>query len=56
MAKKTEAMKPLTKSEIVSGIAESTGLSKKDVNAVFSAMASQMQKSLGKRGCIPCRV
>ncbi|HPD45305.1 MAG TPA: HU family DNA-binding protein [Anaerohalosphaeraceae bacterium] len=50
MAKKTEAMKPLTKSEIVSGIAESTGLSKKDVNAVFSAMASQMQKSLGKRG------
>jgi len=42
--------KPMTKGEIVSGISESTGLSKKDVNAVFDAMAAQMKKSLGKKG------
>lgn len=48
--KKTAAKKPMTKTEIVSGIAEDTGLSKKDVNAVFEAMADQMKKSLGKRG------
>lgn len=48
--KKTAAKKPMTKTEIVSGIAEDTGLSKKNVNAVFEAMADQMKKSLGKRG------
>jgi len=47
---KTEATKPMTKGEIVTGIAENTGLSRKDVNAVFEAMAAQMKKSLGKRG------
>ncbi len=51
MAKKAEAAaKPMTKGEIVSGIAETTGLAKKDVNAVFDAMADQMKKNLGKRG------
>jgi len=51
MAKKAEATsKPMTKGEIVQGIAESTGLSRKDVNGVFEAMAAQMKKSLGSRG------
>jgi len=54
MAKKTVAQKapakPMTKSEIVSGIAEATGLSKKDVTGVFEAMAGQIKKSLGRRG------
>lgn len=51
MAKKAEAAaKAMTKSEIVSGISESTGVSKKDVNAVFDAMAAQMKKSLAGRG------
>lgn len=50
MVKKAEATKPMTKGEIVTGISESTGISKKDVNAVFGAMADQMKKSLGKRG------
>jgi len=51
MAKKAEAAaKAMTKSEIVSGISESTGVSKKDVNAVLDAMAAQMKKSLGGRG------
>jgi nucleoid DNA-binding protein len=49
MAKKAPA-KPMTKSEIISGIADSTGLTKKDVGSVFEAMADQIKKSLGKRG------
>ena len=49
MAKKVPA-KPMTKSEIVSGIADATGLTKKDVGSVFEAMADQIKKSLGKRG------
>ena len=40
----------MTKSEIVSGIADATGLTKKDVNSVFEAMASQIKKSLGQSG------
>ena len=42
--------KPMTKSEIVSGIAETTGLTKKQVSSVFEAMAGQIQKSLGRSG------
>ena len=42
--------KPMTKSEIVSGIADATGLTKKDVNAVFEAMAAQIKKSLDQSG------
>ena len=49
MAKKAPA-KPMTKSEIVSGIADATGLTKKEVGSVFEAMADQVKKSLGKRG------
>lgn len=50
MAKKKEPVKPMTKSEIVSGIADATGLTKKDVNSVFDEMAAQIKKSLGRRG------
>jgi nucleoid DNA-binding protein len=50
MANEKAAAKPMSKSEIVSGIAETTGLAKKQVNAVFEAMAGQIQKSLGSRG------
>ena len=49
MAKKPPA-KPLTKSEIISGIADTTGLTKKDIGAVFDAMAAQIKKSLGRSG------
>jgi nucleoid DNA-binding protein len=49
MAKSATA-KPMTKSEIVSGIADSTGLTKKDVNSVFEAMTGQIKKSLGRNG------
>jgi nucleoid DNA-binding protein len=42
--------KPMSKSEIVSGIADTTGLTKKQVSSVFEAMAGQIQKSLSSRG------
>jgi nucleoid DNA-binding protein len=42
--------KPMTKSEIVSGIADATTLSKKQVSSVFEAMTSQISKSLGRNG------
>jgi nucleoid DNA-binding protein len=42
--------KPMSKSEVVSGIADETGLTKKQVNSVFGAMAGQIKKSLGRRG------
>ncbi len=50
MAKKKASARPMTKSEIVSGIADKTGLTKKDVNTVFEAMAAQIKKSLGRSG------
>ena len=42
--------KPMTKSEIVSGISDATGLTKKQVGSVFEAMAAQIKKSLSSRG------
>jgi len=54
MAKKNVAKnasaKPMTKSEIISGITDATGLTKKDVSSVFEAMAAQIKKSLGRSG------
>jgi len=53
MAKSTTAKtptKPMTKSEIVSGIADATGLTRKQVSSVFETMASQIKKSLGRSG------
>ena len=50
MADKKAPVKPMTKSDIVSGIADATGLTKKDVNSVFEAMAAQIKKSLSKKG------
>jgi nucleoid DNA-binding protein len=42
--------KPMSKTEVVSGIADETGLTKKQVNSVFEAMTGQIKKSLGRRG------
>ena len=53
MANKTAVKavaKPMSKSEVVLGIADTTGLTKKQVNSVFEAMAGQIQKSLSSRG------
>ena len=44
------ANKPPTKTEIYANIAESTGLSKKDVGAVFDALNDEIAKALRKNG------
>lgn len=43
------AKKPPTKSEIYRHIAEDTGLTRKDVAAVFDSMAGLIKKNLGGR-------
>ena len=48
MAKATP--KPPTKTEVFSSIAESTGLAKRDVSAVFDALNDQIKKALTGRG------
>ncbi len=51
MAKKTAAAKkPPTKSQIYAQIAEDTGLTRKDVAAVFDSLSGQIKKNLGGRG------
>jgi nucleoid DNA-binding protein len=42
--------KPPTKSEIYAKIVEDTGLTRKDVAAVFESLNGQIKKSLGGRG------
>ncbi len=50
MAKAATTKKAPTKSQVMASIAEATDLSKKDVAAVFEALADQIGKSLGSRG------
>lgn len=47
---KADAIKPPTKTEIYANIAESTGLAKKDVGAVFDALNDEIAKALAKTG------
>ncbi|NLX56198.1 MAG: DNA-binding protein [Planctomycetaceae bacterium] len=42
--------KPPTKTEIISNIAQATDLSKKEVAAVFTALAAEIKRAIGKRG------
>ena len=42
--------KPPTKSEIYAKIADDTGLTKKDIAAVFESLSAQIKKNLGGRG------
>ena len=49
-AEKTATVKPLTKNEIIANLAETTGLAKKDVVAVFDALIEEIKKSFGKKG------
>ena len=54
MAKKktaaSTAKKPPTKTEVLKGLAEATGLTKKQVESVFDALTEMIGKNLGKRG------
>ncbi len=49
-AAKPETLKPLTKTEIIGNIAETTGIAKKDVAAVIDSLGDQIKVSLGKKG------
>lgn len=44
------AKKPPSKTEILASIAEATDLTKKQVAAVFEALANELKKNLGGRG------
>ncbi len=44
------AKKAPSKSEVTANIAESTGLSKKQVGAVMDALAGEIKKALGNKG------
>ena len=44
------ATKPANKSEVFRSLAESTGLSRKQVDAVFEALSDAIGKDLSKRG------
>ena len=46
----TNSKKPPTKSQIYGQISEDTGLTKKDVAAVFESLSQQIEKNLGGRG------
>jgi nucleoid DNA-binding protein len=45
-----KSAKPATKSEILSNIAETTELSRKQVASVFDALAGQIKAAVGKKG------
>ena len=47
---KQGAKKAPSKSEVFTAIAEATGVSRKQVAAVFAALADQIGKSIGKKG------
>jgi len=48
--KKAAAQKPLTKSQVLAGLADETGLTKKQVGEVLEALGTMIGKNVGKRG------
>ncbi len=48
MAAKLE--KPMSKTELLTSLSETTGLTKKDVSAVLDELGVLIEKSLGKKG------
>ena len=49
-AAKKPAGKPMTKTEILNSLADSTGLNKKEVAGVLEELGTLIGKNLGKRG------
>ena len=43
-------VKPLSKTELLNALAESTGLTKKDVGAVLDNLGALIEQNLGKKG------
>jgi hypothetical protein len=50
MTTKAPAAKPLAKSNVYGEIAQTTGLSRKQVAQVFDALAELLKRELGKKG------
>lgn len=50
MASTKTAPKSRTKSEVFAEIADKTGLARKEISAVFEALATCISKDIGKRG------
>jgi nucleoid DNA-binding protein len=50
MATKTKAGKSITKSETFQQIAQATGLTRKQVAAIFDELANLIDRNLGKKG------
>jgi len=48
--KAASAKKPMTKSEILTSLAESSGLTKKEIAGVFTDLGSLIGKNLSRRG------
>ncbi len=48
--KKAAAKKPPTKSEIYAHVADETGLTRKEIGAVFDSLGGIMKKNLASRG------
>jgi nucleoid DNA-binding protein len=44
------AAKPLSKSEILNSLAESTGLARKEIATVLEALSGLISKNIGKKG------
>ena len=47
---KAAPKKPLTKSQLMANLVEATGLSRKEVAAVFDALSVEIKKNLAARG------
>jgi nucleoid DNA-binding protein len=51
MAKKAASgIKPLTKSQVLNGLTESSGVAKKDVQAVLEGLTGLISDAVGKKG------
>ena len=51
LSKIQPASTPRTKSEIMGVLAETTGLSKRDVSSMFASLSDLIGKDVGKKGC-----
>ncbi|HMO15962.1 MAG TPA: HU family DNA-binding protein [Pirellulaceae bacterium] len=51
MAKTSKGPKPLTKAQITQNLAEATGLSKKEIEAVLKALTDEIKSSITGRDC-----
>jgi nucleoid DNA-binding protein len=50
MAKKPASGKAPSKTEVLNNMAETTGMSKKDIGTVFDALTTEIEKCISKKG------